>query len=332
MGYTVTGIAITGKEALKMAVETQPDVILMDIRLKGDMDGIETTARIHEITDIPVIYLTAYTDAETLQRALKTDMSSYLVKPYNPRELYSNIEFAIYKHRLKEKIGSSREKLELFLSRSAECGIIIDLRKKVVYANAAAEAYTGYSIEELMGKDIFFILTISPARREETSDETLHRLLSMDAIHYIPFQALISMKGGRVRPVVIRAGIVRKTTGRFAILFSDEGIKNTIARLVPIFFKYPFVFGKIQKPEIDDGSLMPRNWSWLFMASPVITRRVCRDMKSIFSFWDFHHPASAIPCFQTPCQGLPLSRDIFGIFSRYFCIPPKDQRWKGLHP
>lgn len=225
MGYTVTGIAITGKEALKMAVETRPDVILMDIRLKGDLDGIETTARIHEITDIPVIYLTAYTDEETLQRALKTDMCSYLVKPYNPRELYSNIEFAIYKHRLKEKIGSSREKLEMFLSRSAECGIIIDLRKKVVFANAAAETYTGHGIEELMGKDIFSLLNISPARREETGDETLHRLLSMDAIHYIPFQALISMKGGRVRPVVIRAGIVREEDGQvrnFVLLMKES--------------------------------------------------------------------------------------------------------------
>lgn len=112
MGYTVTGIAITGSEAVRMAIETQPDVILMDIHLKGDMDGIQATEELNKVTDIPVIYLTAYADEETLNRALRTESHSYLVKPYNPRELYSNIEFAIYKRRLKERIGSAREKVE----------------------------------------------------------------------------------------------------------------------------------------------------------------------------------------------------------------------------
>ena len=66
----------------------------MDIHIKGDIDGIQTTAKINETLDVPVIYLTAYADDETVNRALKTRSHSYLVKPYNPRELYSNIEFA----------------------------------------------------------------------------------------------------------------------------------------------------------------------------------------------------------------------------------------------
>lgn len=214
MGYTVTGIAITGKEALEMAIETQPDVILMDIHLKGDMDGIETTRKIHEASDIPVIYLTAYADEETLQRALKTDICSYLVKPYNPRELYSNIEFAIYKRRLKERMGSSREKLELFLTRSKEGGVILDQKNRVVFANAALEIYTGYSTQEMMGKNIFSLLSLSPAKNEVENDDVLQRILTLDALTYLPSRALITMKGGKVRLVILRAGIIREEDGQ----------------------------------------------------------------------------------------------------------------------
>ncbi len=113
MGYTVVGMAYTGKEAIRMASDFKPDIILMDIHLKGDMDGIQATEKINESADIPVIYLTAYADDETVKRALKTRSHSYLVKPYNPRELYSNIELAIYKRRLRDRVGTNREKLEL---------------------------------------------------------------------------------------------------------------------------------------------------------------------------------------------------------------------------
>jgi CheY-like chemotaxis protein len=122
MGYTVVGIAVTGSEAIALATEKKPDVILMDIHIKGDIDGIQTTEKLNAVMDVPVIFLTAYADDETVKRAIKTRSSSYLVKPYNPRELYSNIEFAIYKHRMKFRAGSSRENLELFLRKLLKQG------------------------------------------------------------------------------------------------------------------------------------------------------------------------------------------------------------------
>ncbi|MFA5002284.1 MAG: response regulator [Methanolinea sp.] len=210
MGYAVTGIAITGKEAVKMALDTQPDVILMDIHLKGEMDGIETTAKLNEITDIPVIYLTAYADEETIKRALKTESHSYLVKPFNPRELYSNIEFAIYKRRIREKIGSSREKLELFLIRNADCALIIDLKHRIIFANPASELYTGYTVSEMAGKDIFALLNLAPSRKHKDGDETLQRLLLLDAFHYLAHHALITMKSGRTRTVSLKTGLIKE--------------------------------------------------------------------------------------------------------------------------
>ncbi|GAB7014680.1 response regulator [Methanogenium cariaci] len=98
-GYLVAGRATTGQRAIDLAMETQPDLALIDIRLDGEMDGIEAAERIYRRLKIPVIFLTAYSDEETLSRAIRTNPYGYLIKPIRPRELYTTIETSIYKHR-----------------------------------------------------------------------------------------------------------------------------------------------------------------------------------------------------------------------------------------
>lgn len=104
MGYDVPGIASSGKVALELALETQPDLVLMDIVLKGDMDGIETAAEIRCRLSTPIIYLTAFTDEKTLGRAKITEPFGYIVKPFAERELRANIEMALYKHEAEKKL------------------------------------------------------------------------------------------------------------------------------------------------------------------------------------------------------------------------------------
>lgn len=106
-GYTVPAIAATGEEAIKMAEITFPDLILMDVRLKGDMDGIETAEEIRKNFDIPVIYLTAYSDDEVLEKAKKTGPYGYIVKPFKPDDLRSNIEMALYRHETEKASSNS---------------------------------------------------------------------------------------------------------------------------------------------------------------------------------------------------------------------------------
>ncbi len=103
-GYGVSGAAAYGEEAIEKAEETRPDVVLMDIRLKGDMDGIEAAEQIRARFDIPVVYLTAYTDEDTLQRAKVTEPYGYILKPFQERELYITIEVALYKHRAEQAL------------------------------------------------------------------------------------------------------------------------------------------------------------------------------------------------------------------------------------
>jgi len=102
-GYAVTGIASSGKEAIENAKKTNPNLVLMDIVLKGHMDGIEAAQQIINLYNIPVIYITAYADDEILERAMITEPYGYLLKPFNLSELKANIKMALYKHKAEIK-------------------------------------------------------------------------------------------------------------------------------------------------------------------------------------------------------------------------------------
>lgn len=104
LGYSAAGTAKTGELALEKIRDSKPDLVLMDIHLAGEMDGVDTAAQIHVLYDIPVIYLTAYADKVLLERAKVTEPYGYIVKPYDERELHSIIEMALYKHRIEREI------------------------------------------------------------------------------------------------------------------------------------------------------------------------------------------------------------------------------------
>ena len=96
LGYEVVGTTTSGAEAIAKSEKTHPDLVLMDIILKGDMDGIQTAETIHVRMNVPVIFLTACIDENTLQRAKITEPFGYLIKPFEERELHSHIEIALY--------------------------------------------------------------------------------------------------------------------------------------------------------------------------------------------------------------------------------------------
>jgi putative two-component system response regulator len=114
LGYMVCSTASTGDEAIRNVGEDRPDLILMDIVLKSKMDGIEAAERITSQLDIPVIYLTAYTNQEYIERAKQTKPFGYMVKPFKQKELYANIEMALHKHRLDKEIKD-------YLGRLVKC-------------------------------------------------------------------------------------------------------------------------------------------------------------------------------------------------------------------
>jgi len=122
-GYTVVGKATNGEDAIRITDEKKPDVILMDIYIEGEMDGIMTAETISEKHDIPIIYLTAYSDRDTIERAIKTKPFGYMIKPFTPVELYASLEAVINKHRFyqaKEEVRK-RERILDAVNSAADC-------------------------------------------------------------------------------------------------------------------------------------------------------------------------------------------------------------------
>ncbi|GEM_PF-319636 len=165
LGYNVVGEAASGLEAIGMARDLKPDLVLMDIILKGDMDGIEAADRIYSNYDIPVIYLTAHSDEATLERALKTNAFGYLIKPFNDRELYSNIEITLHKHRIMKKVDTGpKEAVDSTLNFVSDPVVATGESGIITRINPAAEAFTGFGREEAIGSNIFDIFSLD---REE---------------------------------------------------------------------------------------------------------------------------------------------------------------------
>lgn len=112
LGYSVSAAVASGEDAIKEAENNRPDLVLMDIHLAGAMDGVEAADRIRAQFKIPVLYLTAYSDEDLLQRAKITEPFAFIIKPVKERELHSNIEMALYRYKVEAELRKHRYDLE----------------------------------------------------------------------------------------------------------------------------------------------------------------------------------------------------------------------------
>lgn len=111
LGYNVVGAASTGEKAIELAAELKPDVVLMDIMLKGQMTGIDAAEQIKSTMSVPVIYLTAYADEGTLAKAKVTEPYGYIIKPFKEIDIHTSIEMALYKHQKESEVRKERDLL-----------------------------------------------------------------------------------------------------------------------------------------------------------------------------------------------------------------------------
>ena len=164
LGHSVFGVYARGEDAVEAIKQQQPDLVIMDIRLSGAIDGIETARRIREHYDLPVVYLTAYADDETLLRARDTGPAAYLMKPVQDREIRSMIEIAIYKHHLEAELKNTNTSLSQRL-------------RELTALNQSFQVFVTQQLEVLeMYQDVLNGL------RDLTVDdaEKVHRALALD--------------------------------------------------------------------------------------------------------------------------------------------------------
>jgi PAS domain S-box-containing protein len=149
LGYEVVGVVDKGETALEIVEADPPDLIVMDIRLKGEMDGIEAALILHDRFGLPVVYLTAYTDPVTIERAKQTEPYGYLRKPFDEHALPATIEMALHKHQLERQVKESEQRLRRLTSASSSYIMEIDTKGVVRFAN---KAYLGAHMpDEMVG-------------------------------------------------------------------------------------------------------------------------------------------------------------------------------------
>ena len=231
LGYEVPDTISSGEAAISMAGEVMPDLVLMDIVLQGDMDGIEAAEEIKNLYDIPVIYLTAYADDKVMERARVTEPFGYMIKPFEERELHTTIEMALYKHKVEKRLRESEQLFSTTLKSIGDAVITTDSEGVVTFLNPVAEGLTGFKMEEVKGRAIENVFRVNTG--EDLFDEHLAGALGEEGARLV--DRLLTGPGGRKIPVECSSSPIIDDKGEIsglALAFRDisERVKSEATR------------------------------------------------------------------------------------------------------
>lgn len=182
LGYDVPATASNAVSAYQKLEEHKPDLVFLDIKLKGDIDGIQIAEKIKNSYDIPVIFLTSFVDKATLDRAKVTEPYGYIVKPFNESDLQTTVEMALYKFEKDQETKYNKERYENALLNLDEAIMILDINFGVTFLNPKAENIAGYGSETASGKDLFSIVKIENESHEAYTKPTLIDKISSDKV------------------------------------------------------------------------------------------------------------------------------------------------------
>ena len=199
LGYKVPAIAFSGEEAVAKAKKLKPDLVLMDIMLNGEMDGIEAAAKIRSQMNVPIIYLTAYSDESTLNRAKTTDPYNYILKPFNDDDLRIGIDLAFAKHK-SEKVLHDREQWIRTILQSINSGVIAtDTKGYIIFMNHIAEHLTGWRQKEAQGKSVVDVFVLDETDHIGSISDHIVKVLRNDKLGAIPLMTkIVSRIGERI--------------------------------------------------------------------------------------------------------------------------------------
>jgi PAS domain S-box-containing protein len=196
LGYAIPGIVSSGEEAIRKTEEHNPDLVLMDISLKGDIDGIETATQIRSRFDIPIVYLTAYADEKTIERAKITEPFGYIIKPFDDRGLHVNIEMSLYKHRMEKKLKESEKWFSTTLLSINDAVIATDDKGFVTFMNPVAEELTGWKAEKAIGQPLKIVFKIIGEKTCKVVNDPLSRAILGGSVFVSPNETVLKAKDG----------------------------------------------------------------------------------------------------------------------------------------
>ena len=210
LGYNVVGVAATGEKAIELCRDKSPDIILMDIMLKGDINGIEASTIIKESYNIPVIFLTAYADENTLSKAKVTEPYAYIIKPFKEIDLHTSIEMAFYKHSKELEILKERDMLyNIVENKENKEFIFVKSKSRLIKLNTKdiffIEALKDYVVINTLNKRYTIHSTMKDIERKMPQDFFLrvHRsyIVRLDKIAQIEQPNLILEENNKIIPI-----------------------------------------------------------------------------------------------------------------------------------
>jgi PAS domain S-box-containing protein len=213
LGYIVLDTASSGAAAIAKALETKPDLVLMDIVLKGEMDGVTAATHIRYQMDVPIIYLTAYADDNTLQRAKLTQPFGYITKPFTANDLRVAVEIGMFKHQVAQELQDNRDQLATLLRSMSDAVIATDAQGAITFMNPAAEVLTGWPQAEALGKASSEILQlINEVTGVPVINPVLRVLQEQQAVGLDRFMALVNREGQHI-PIGDTASPLKRPSG-----------------------------------------------------------------------------------------------------------------------
>ena len=196
LGCSVSAVVSSGEGAIAKARELRPDLVLMDIMLDGKIDGVEAAEQISARFDIPVVYLTAYADDSTLERAKLTGPYGYLLKPFEERDVHSAIEMAIHKHQVDSGLRRRERLFSATLNGISDMVVATDVKGNVTFMNSAAEVLTGWKQEDARGKPLGEVLRIVRGESPKPAERLVARVVRGAGIAAIEDSHLLVTEDG----------------------------------------------------------------------------------------------------------------------------------------
>ena len=201
LGYAVPAIAVSGETAVDMATSIRPDLVLMDIRLKGEMDGIQAAAHIWHHLRIPVVYSTGHSDRSTMERAKATGPFGYVLKPVEEQELYVAIETALQRFCLDRELQQREQWLASILRAIGDGVIVVDAQRRVKFLNPVAEVLTGWRQEEAIGRDIAEVFNIVHEESPSPMSNAINKVLQTNTLVHLTSGILLVSRDNRSLPI-----------------------------------------------------------------------------------------------------------------------------------
>jgi PAS domain S-box-containing protein len=232
MGYTTPFTATSGEEAVRVVADQRPDVVLMDIRLAGTMDGIEAARRIRRQADVPVVFLTAHSDVNTVRRARDTESFGYLTKPFQDRELYACIEFAVFRHQAESAIRRREQWLAAVLKGIGDAVVATDAAGSVLFLNPVAEKLLGWRESEIIGRNFGEVFRIVGELSRRPVSNPVMKALSEGRVTTLVGGVILISRDGMETPIADSAAPIWNHDGQIVgavMVFRDNTESRRVA-------------------------------------------------------------------------------------------------------